>query len=268
VEADLAEASAYPRLDAAIGNASPDAIAHIAAKAGVGPSLEDPVDCQRANVMATQRLLEFARHRGVKQFLFASSSSVYGVNREVPWREDQAVLRPISPYASSKVSGELLGHTYSHLYGVRFLALRFFTVYGPRQRPDLAIRKFARRILADDPVPVFGDGSTRRDYTYIDDVVDGVVRALDYTASDFERFNLGNDRTATLSEMIAALEEALGARAKIDRRPQQPGDVPQTWADIDKARRLLGYAPATEFRSGLHAFVRWLREQRPGASRA
>jgi UDP-glucuronate 4-epimerase len=235
-----------------------DVIVHLAARAGVRPSIADPLGYQDVNVRGTQNLLEAARERHVPQFVFASSSSVYGINPHVPWSEDDAVLKPISPYASTKVSGELLGHVYSHLYGIRFVALRFFTVYGPRQRPDLAIHKFARLIAAGELVPVYGDGSTRRDYTYIDDVIAGVRAAIDYTASAYEVINLGNNQTVTLSEMIAGIEHAIGAKARIQRLPEQPGDVPQTWARIDKARTLLGYEPRTEYCDGVAAFVRWL----------
>lgn len=236
-----------------------DVIVHLAAKAGVRPSIQDPVTYQEVNVTGTQNMLEFARDRGVKQFVFASSSSVYGVNPNVPWREDDHVLMPISPYASTKVSGELLGHVYSHLYGIRFIALRFFTVYGPRQRPDLAIHKFARLMLEGKPVPFFGDGTTRRDYTYVDDVIQGVRAAMDYEDTSYEVINLGNNRTVSLSEMVRALEEVLAIEAKIERLPEQPGDVPQTWADLSKARRLLGYEPKTDFAVGLAAFARCLR---------
>jgi UDP-glucuronate 4-epimerase len=236
-----------------------DAIVHLAAKAGVRPSIEDPVAYQEVNVRGTQNLLELARERRVKQFVFASSSSVYGVNPRVPWSEDDHVLQPISPYASTKVSGELLGHVYSHLYGIRFVALRFFTVYGPRQRPDLAIHKFARMILSGKPIPVFGDGSTRRDYTYIDDIVAGVRAAIEYRDTMYEVINLGNNQTISLSEMIEGLETALGTRATRQQLPEQPGDVPQTWARVEKARTLLGYEPRTRYEDGVRRFVTWLR---------
>jgi UDP-glucuronate 4-epimerase len=236
-----------------------DLIVHLAARAGVRPSIADPLGYQDVNVRGTQELLELARARGVKQFVFGSSSSVYGVNPRVPWSEDDHVLQPISPYASTKVSGELLGHVYSHLYGIRFIALRFFTVYGPRQRPDLAIHAFARRMLQGQAITVFGDGSTRRDYTYVDDIVNGVRAAIGYDRTPYEVINLGNNRTVTLSEMIAGLEDALGVRAVIDRQPEQPGDVPQTWANIDKAGRLLGYAPTTSYAEGVRRFAEWLK---------
>ena len=255
VRGDLRDAKAVN----ALGDTPYDVIVHVAARAGVRPSIEDPVGYQDVNVTGTQLLLELARRIGTRQFVFASSSSVYGVNPRVPWREEDHVLQPISPYASTKVSGELLGHVYSHLYGMRFLALRFFTVYGPRQRPDLAIHKFAKLMLAGKPIPVFGDGSTRRDYTFIDDVIRGVRAAIDYTATPYEVINLGNTRTVTLSEMIAGLEQALGVTAKIERHPEQPGDVPQTWANVDKARTLLGFNPSTPYDEGVVRFVAWLR---------
>jgi UDP-glucuronate 4-epimerase len=257
LEADIRdEATLFRDIDTQV-----DAIVHLAARAGVRPSLADPVGYQDVNVAGTQVLLEFARRRGIQQFVFASSSSVYGVNPRVPWSEEDNVLRPISPYASTKVSGELLGHVYSHLYGIRFLALRFFTVYGPRQRPDLAIHKFTRLIEAGDPISVYGDGSTRRDYTYIDDIINGIRAALDYAGSLYEVINLGNNRTLTLLEMIQGVEQALGAAAKITWLPEQPGDVPQTWARIDKARNLLGYEPHTTYRDGVARFVQWAGSQ-------
>ena len=236
-----------------------DVVVHLAAKAGVRPSIADPLAYQRANVAGTQAMLEFAKRRGISQFVFASSSSVYGVNPRVPWSEDDHVLQPISPYASTKVSGELLGHVYSKLYGMRFLALRFFTVYGPRQRPDLAIHAFARRILRGETIPMFGDGGSSRDYTFVDDVIAGVRAAMRYTGSDYEVINLGNSRTVGLREMIGTLERVLGVPARIDQQPDQPGDVPHTWARIDKARALLGYDPRTGFEQGVRVFCDWLK---------
>jgi len=235
-----------------------DMIVHLAAKAGVRPSIKDPVAYTETNVKGTQNLLEVARIKGIMQFVFASSSSVYGINPNVPWREADYVLQPISPYASTKVSGELLGHVYSHLYGMRFLALRFFTVFGPRQRPDLAINKFARNILQGEPIPVFGDGSTRRDYTYVGDIVEGIKAAMHYTDTQYEVINIGAGRTITLSEMIEAIEAVVGQKAIIERQPEQPGDVPLTYADITKAQTLLGYHPATSFQQGLMNFREWL----------
>jgi UDP-glucuronate 4-epimerase len=232
-----------------------DVIVHLAAKAGVRPSIEDPLAYQDVNVRGTQNLLEFARARKIPRFVFASSSSVYGVNPRVPWSEEDHVLEPISPYASTKVSGELLGHVYSHLYGIRFTALRLFTVYGPRQRPDLAVHKFARLMMAGKPIPVFGDGSTRRDYTYVDDIVSGIRGAMTFDGARYEIMNLGNHQTLSLADMIAGLEAAVGITARIERLPEQPGDVPQTWANIEKARRLLGFEPRTSYLEGVRKFV-------------
>jgi UDP-glucuronate 4-epimerase len=244
-----------------------DVIVHLAAKAGVRPSIQDPISCQQVNVTGTQNLLEFARERGIRQFVFASSSSVYGVNPRVPWREEDHVLLPVSPYARTKVSCELLGHVYSHLYGVRFVALRFFTVYGPRQRPDLAIHLFTRRIVERKPLPFFGDGQSRRDYTFIGDIASGVRAAIDYTASGYEVINLGNSTTVSLSEMVRSLEDALGIEAKLESHPAQPGDVPQTWADVSKAKALLGYEPRTEFRAGVRQFADWFKSATAGSQR-
>lgn len=235
-----------------------EVIVHLAAKAGVRPSIERPLEYQDVNVRGTHNLLELAKEKGVSQFVFASSSSVYGLNPNVPWREDDPVLLPISPYASTKVSGELLGHVYSHLYGIRFIALRLFTVYGPRQRPDLAIHRFARLMLNGEPVPIYGDGSTRRDYTYVGDVVEGIRRAMDYSAASYEVINIGNNQTISLIEMVRGLEEALCIKAKLQYLPLQSGDVPQTWASSDKAERLLGFRPRTPYREGVQVFVNWL----------
>lgn len=255
IEADLAESSTYQKIAFMTEGQPFDAIIHLAAKAGVRPSIEDPLGYQRANVIATQNLLEFAKEQSIKQFVFASSSSVYGVNPNVPWKEGDAVLKPISPYASTKVGCELMGHVYAELFGIRFLGLRFFTVYGPRQRPDLAINKFVRLISEGKPIPVFGDGSTRRDYTYIDDIVDGIIGALHYRESNYELFNLGNDQTVTLLEMIETIESVVGKKAIIDRQPEQPGDVPQTWAEISKSRELLAYSPKVSFNEGIQKQV-------------
>lgn len=235
-----------------------DCIVHIAAKAGVRASIKMPIACQQANVMGTQNMLEFAKEKGIKQFVFASSSSVYGVNPNVPWKEAEQQVLPISPYASSKLSCELLGHVYTHLYGIRFIALRFFTVYGPRQRPDLAIHKFAKKILQKEPIPMYGDGNTRRDYTYIEDTLKGIRAAMHYKDSLYEIINLGNHRTVALREMIATIEEVFEEKAIIHQLPMQPGDVPQTYADISKAQRLLNYNPTTSFRAGIQQFRAWM----------
>jgi UDP-glucuronate 4-epimerase len=242
-----------------------DCIVHLAARAGVRPSLREPMLYAETNINGTLNLLELARQHGVKQFVFGSSSSVYGINAKVPFSEDDPIRQPISPYAATKAAGELICHTYSHLYGIRCVCLRFFTVYGARQRPDLAIHKFAKLISEGRAIPVFGDGTTRRDYTYIDDIIAGVRAAIEYEKSDYEVFNLGESRTVELNELIALLEKQLGRRAVIDRQPMQPGDVPQTFADVTKARRLLGYDPQTKIEDGLKRFVEWfLSGQRVG----
>lgn len=246
-------------LEQALANKQFDCVVHLAARAGVRPSLTQPQLYNETNVIGTLNLLEFARQHDIKQFVFGSSSSVYGINAKVPFSEDDPIRQPISPYAATKGAGELLCHTYSHLYGIRCICLRFFTVYGPRQRPDLAIHKFARLISEGKPIPVFGDGTTRRDYTYVDDIIDGVVAAISYDKSDYDVINLGESRTVELRELIALLEKELDAHAIIDRQPPQPGDVPQTYADITRARALLGYNPQTQIEEGLHRFVDWFR---------
>jgi UDP-glucuronate 4-epimerase len=235
-------------------------IVHLAARAGVRPSLEQPLLYVETNINGTMNLLELAREHGIKQFVFGSSSSVYGINAKVPFSEDDPIRQPISPYAATKAAGELLCHTYTHLYGIRSICLRFFTVYGPRQRPDLAIHKFARLMSEGKPIPVFGDGTTRRDYTFIDDIIAGVRAAIDYDKTDYEVMNLGESRIVELRELISLLEKELGVTAKIDRQPLQPGDVPQTFADITKARRLLAYDPQTKIEEGIKKFVVWFRK--------
>ena len=241
-----------------------DCIVHLAARAGVRPSLKEPQLYVETNINGTMNLLELARGHGVRQFVFGSSSSVYGVNEKVPFSETDPIFNPISPYAATKAAGELLCHTYSHLYGLRCVCLRFFTVYGARQRPDLAIHKFAQLISSGKPLPVFGDGTTRRDYTYIDDIIQGVRAAIDYVGdsnqSNYEVINLGESRTVELRELISLLEKELDLQVTIDQQPMQPGDVPQTFADITKARRLLGYNPQTQIEDGIRLFVNWFRE--------
>ncbi len=236
-----------------------DAIVHLAAKAGVRPSILDPIGYQRVNVQGTQNLLEFAKDKAIRQFVFASSSSVYGINPNVPWRERDHVLMPISPYAATKVSGELLGHVYSHLYGIRFIALRFFTVYGPRQRPDLAINKFVRLISQGEQVPFYGDGTSSRDYTYIDDIIKGISAAIVYNRSEYEVVNLGNNRTVTLNELIDIVQEELQVKARIKPIPMQSGDVVRTFADLEKAGKLFNYLPTTEIREGIRSFIQWFK---------
>jgi UDP-glucuronate 4-epimerase len=248
-------------LETVFASARFDCIVHLAARAGVRPSLEQPLLYAETNIRGTLNLLELARAHAIKQFVFGSSSSVYGINAKVPFSEDDPIRQPISPYAATKAAGELLCHTYSHLYGIRCVCLRFFTVYGPRQRPDLAIHKFARLITEGKTIPVFGDGTTRRDYTYVDDIIAGVRAAIDYEASNYEVVNLGESRTVELRELIELLEKTLGIEAKIDRQPLQPGDVPQTFADVTKARRLLAYNPQTQIEDGIKKFVDWFRQK-------
>ena len=259
VEADIRDRAALERV---FGEDRFDCIVHLAARAGVRPSLSEPVLYTETNITGTVHLLELARAGEVPQFVFGSSSSVYGEQAKVPFSEEDPIRRPISPYAATKAAGELLCHTYTHLYGLRSICLRFFTVYGARQRPDLAIHKFARLISEGRPIPVFGDGLTRRDYTFVDDIIGGVRAAMDYSASDYEVINLGESRTVELRELIALLEKELGQQAVIDRQPLQPGDVPQTFADITKARRLLGYSPQTDIEEGIRRFVEWFRGTR------
>ena len=234
-----------------------DVVFHLAARPGVRPSLADPHAFFATNLSGTQNVIDLARRLAIPHIVFASSSSVYGINPATPWRED-AALRPISPYAVSKAAAESLGHAAAHLYGLRFTALRLFTVYGPRQRPDLAIHKFARLIRAGRPIPVYGDGSTRRDYTYIDDILDGVLAAAAYPGAPFEVFNLGTHRMVSLHGLLDALERCLGRPALRETLPPQPGDVPDTFADLTRARELLGYHPATPLDEGLRRFAAWL----------
>jgi UDP-glucuronate 4-epimerase len=236
-----------------------DQVIHLAARAGVRPSLEQPALYQRVNVEGTVNVLEAARKSGVKKIIIASSSSVYGLNSKVPFSESDPVVSAISPYAASKLACEDLGHVYHHIYKMDVTMLRFFTVYGPRQRPDLAIYKFAKLISAGKPIPVFGDGSAARDYTFVSDTVDGVIAATKKEFS-FEIFNLGESETISLSRMIELLESALGKKAIINRQPLQAGDVPITFADISKARKKLGYNPQMKFENGIKLFAEWFRK--------
>ena len=242
-----------------------DTIIHLAARAGVRPSIGQPQLYYDTNVGGTLHLLEAARTMGIERFIFASSSSVYGLAKTIPFSEDLHLTQTVSPYAATKIAGEFLCSTYSHLYRMRIVALRFFTVYGPRQRPDLAIHHFTRRIWNGQPIDQFGDGTTRRDYTYIEDIIQGVIASLNYDGPLFDTFNLGESETIQLKDLIAAIERALGRKAKINRRPEQPGDVPLTCADISKARRLLGYQPTTPLRIGLPRFIEWFHQTRDGA---
>jgi UDP-glucuronate 4-epimerase len=249
-----------PALDDVFSGTAFDQIIHLAARAGVRPSLQEPALYQRVNVEGTVNLLEAARVRGVKKVTIASSSSVYGVNSKVPFAESDPIFNAISPYAASKLACEALGHVYHHVYGMDIALLRFFTVYGPRQRPDLAIHKFAKLITAGKPIPVFGDGSAARDYTYVSDTVDGVI-ACTQQEFGFEIFNLGESQTVTLGRLIDLLEQHLGQKALIDRQPVQPGDVPITYADITKAQQRLGYRPRVKIDQGIPLFVDWFRRQ-------
>ena len=255
IKGDITDAADIERLFSA---AQFDQVVHLAARAGVRPSLENPALYQRVNVEGTVNVLESARRHNVRKLVIASSSSVYGVNAKVPFSESDPIFRAISPYAASKLACEALGHVYHHLYGMDIAMVRFFTVYGPRQRPDLAIYKFAGLILSGKPVPMYGDGSTARDYTYIDDIVDGVIACTERTFG-FEIFNLGESQTVQLRRLIELLEEAIGRKAAVERFPIQPGDVPITYADISKARQMLGYAPKIKIDRGIPLFVDWYR---------
>ena len=232
-------------------------VIHIAARAGVRPSLEDPLEYVRSNIEGTINILEAMRKNNVKKIVFASSSSVYGNCKAEKFTEDLKVTEPISPYAATKSACEQFLYTYSKLYDMQALCLRFFTVYGPRQRPDLAIRKFIELIEQDKPIPVYGDGTTMRDYTYIDDIVNGIMSAIDYDKTPYEIINLGGGSPVTLNEMITTIEKVMGKKAKIERLPMQPGDVDRTVSDITKARLLLNYNPQTTFEEGIRKFIEW-----------
>ena len=237
-----------------------DQVIHLAARAGVRPSLADPILYQQVNVIGTVAILEKARQCGVGKITIASSSSVYGINSNVPFSEKDSIFTPISPYATSKLACEGLGHVYHHVYGMDVAMLRFFTVYGPRQRPDLAIHKFAQLITAGQPIPVFGDGSTSRDYTFVTDTVAGIM-ACTRTKIGYEIFNLGESQTVRLDYLIELIEKEVGRKAVINRLPDQPGDVPITYADITKARQVLGYNPQVKIEEGMHRFIEWFKRQ-------
>ena len=234
----------------------PEAIVHLAALAGVRPSLENPGEYTSVNVGGTVTLLEAARQAGVGQFVFGSSSSVYGATNQVPFSETQSISHPVSPYAASKAAGEAYCYTYHHLYGIHATLLRFFTVFGPRQRPDLAINKFVRLMLAGQPIPMFGDGTSSRDYTYVGDIVRGILAALDRSL-ELEIINLGGSSPVTLRELIATIGEVMGHTPVIEQCPNQPGDVPRTYADVTKALRVLDWEPQVSLREGLERFVQW-----------
>jgi UDP-glucuronate 4-epimerase len=254
-EGDIRDAAAVER---AFSETKPEVVVHLAALAGVRPSLERPADYMDVNVRGTAYVLEAARKSGVRRFVLGSSSSVYGVKAVPPFRETARVDSPESPYAASKVASEVLARTFHNLYGIEVAALRFFTVYGPRQRPDLAIHKFSRLMLAKKPIPFFGDGSTRRDYTWVDDIVQGVVAACDVPLS-YDTINLGGARTTSLAELVNLLENALGVEAILDRKPAQLGDMPQTSADVTHAREVLGYDPHTPIDEGIRKFAEWIK---------
>ncbi|MCS6874973.1 MAG: GDP-mannose 4,6-dehydratase [Pyrinomonadaceae bacterium] len=257
----LYEADIRSNLSSVFESFRPDIIVHLAALAGVRPSLLRPREYAEVNVAGTLNLLEMAKVYGVKKFIFGSSSSVYGEKCRVPFCEDDKAAYPISPYAATKLAGEHLCHTYSHLYGIQVVCLRFFTVYGARQRPDLAIHKFSKLIWEEKPIPVFGDGTTKRDYTYIDDIIQGLRRSIDYEESNYEIFNLGESRTVELGYLIELLEKNLGKKAIIEKKPMQPGDVSITFADISKAKMLLGYNPQTKIEDGIKKFAEWFKLQ-------
>jgi UDP-glucuronate 4-epimerase len=255
VEADIRDSAAMDK----VTDEGADVIVHLAARAGVRPSIAQPALYADVNINGTVTLLEAAKKNNIKKFVFASSSSVYGNNRKVPFSEDDNVDFPISPYAATKKAGELICHTYHHLNRIAMTCLRFFTVYGPRQRPDLAIHKFAKLIEDGKPIPVYGDGSMMRDFTYIDDIIDGTVAGINKCAG-YNIYNLGESRPVTVNTLISEIERALGKKAVIERLPPQPGDVERTYADVTKARRDLGYNPNTDISDGLKRFVEWFRQ--------
>jgi UDP-glucuronate 4-epimerase len=259
IEADCAEPE---QIRNALDGHVVDAVVHLAAKAGVRPSIADPLGYTRANIVATQVLLEAASQRGIKRFIFGSSSSVYGNNEKVPFSETDSVDRPISPYAATKRACEVLCHAYHHLHGMGILSLRFFTVYGPRQRPDLAIRKFSELMLRNQPIPFYGDGTSERDYTWIGDIIQGVEAAIDRSRTvpgEFEIINLGESRTTSLTRLVDLIAQAAGVQPVLQRLPLQPGDVNRTFADVTKARALLGYRPTTPVEVGIPRFIEWLK---------
>lgn len=262
IEGDLRDA---PAVSGLFQEDRIDAVVHLAAMAGVRPSIQDPMLYSDVNLTGTMHLLEAMRQAKVTRLMFGSSSSVYGGCKETPFREDQAADRPVSPYAATKRAGEVLCHSYHHLFGMDIACLRFFTVYGPRQRPEMAIHNFTRRIDLGEPVPFFGDGSSRRDYTFVGDIVDGVIRALD-RSEGFRIYNLGGSSTTSLSELVGLLEERLGKQAVLDRKSDQPGDVPITYADVTLAEQQLDYAPRVGIEAGLDRFIAWYRQTVAGGT--
>ena len=258
-DADIRDADAMLRI---VKDGRFDSIVHLAARAGVRPSIKDPRLYVETNILGTLNLLEAAKQGNVPRFICASSSSVYGVLKTLPFREDLALTQTISPYAATKLAAEQICSNFSHLFGLRTINLRFFTVYGPRQRPDLAIHSFTKAIHEGRSIQQFGDGSTRRDYTYIDDIIQGMTACLSYEGQLCDVFNLGESQTTTLSDLIATIERALGKKAVIEKKPDQPGDVPVTYADITKAKALLAYDPHTKIAEGIPRFVEWFLASR------
>jgi len=256
VEGDIRDATLVDEL---FRDSGFDAVVHLAARAGVRPSLQEPILYEDTNCIGTLRLLEAARAHGPETFIFGSSSSVYGINKKVPFSETDEVNQPISPYATTKRAGELLCFNYAHLYGLRTACLRFFTVYGPAQRPEMAIHKFTDLLARGETIPLFGDGASQRDYTFVDDIIDGVVATLDL-APPFEILNLGGAETTALSDLVQWLADELGVEPNIEYLPDQPGDVPITYADVSKANALVGYSPKVPIREGLKRFVEWYRD--------
>lgn len=258
VEGDIRDGEA---LDSLLGSERFDTVVHLAARAGVRPSIEDPLLCASVNLDGTTRLLEACRRHDIERFIFGSSSSVYGNNPRVPFSEEHPVDHPISPYAATKKSGEVLCHVYHHLYGMHVACLRFFTVYGPRQRPEMAIHKFASALTQGREIQQYGDGSSARDYTYVSDIVDGIVRAIE-RVSGYAIWNLGGSRTVTLSELVSRMARRLGVPARIRQLENQPGDVDRTWADISRARRELDWSPGIDIWRGLDLFLEWFERGR------
>jgi UDP-glucuronate 4-epimerase len=260
VEGDIRDGEAVGKV---FSEFRPQAVVHLAAMAGVRPSIERPLYYYDINVNGTAVLLEAVRRNPVDNFVFGSSSSVYGVNDRLPFTEDDDLSKPVSPYAATKLAGEQLCYTYHHLYGFPVTCLRFFTVYGPRQRPEMAIHLFGRKIRDGQPINVYGDGTSRRDYTFVDDIISGVSRSLD-RPFPYEIFNLGESRTVSLDEIVTLLEKNLDRKALIERLPDQPGDVPVTYANVSKAHRLLGYDPGVPIEEGIRRFVEWLGGEEQG----
>ncbi len=260
IEGDICDPNTFTKVEGAV-----EMVIHLAAKAGVRPSIEDPQAYIQTNIQGTQNILEWMRSHGMRKLLFASSSSVYGNNAQIPFREDDGLDLPISPYAFTKKACELQNHVYHHLYGMDIINLRFFTVYGERQRPDLAIHKFTERILEGQPIQLYGDGSSSRDYTYVGDTVDGILKAMQRlsaaTTPLFETYNLGNSHPISLSDLVAMIEAKAGVEAVLEWLPAQPGDVETTFAAIDKATRVLGYAPKTTLGEGIERFVAWKKRE-------